>query len=191
MEHVRVNLCKRCLTVKPVAEFSKHRLLCKACDNLRQRTLYQQDLEHKRAQAQRKMEARRLDPKLAHAYAVKRERRKEQMAFWKKNDPFLWRAQNVGIRGIAVDWFVARWMFQNGRCALTGRHLNILSAWVDHTIPSARGGTDSPDNLRLLCREANATKHSLTDEELFGICREILAGRRKKKERAPKQSGFL
>lgn len=47
----------------------------------------------------------------------------------------------------------------NGRCAFCGSK-KILS--IDHIYPISRGGTDDLDNLQLLCKKCNSTKHNKT-----------------------------
>jgi 5-methylcytosine-specific restriction endonuclease McrA len=64
------------------------------------------------------------------------------------------------------------WNKQNGLCALTGRPLDNNSE-LDHIIPISRGGDNSIENYRWLCRDANQAKHSLTDEEFFNLCKAI------------------
>jgi 5-methylcytosine-specific restriction endonuclease McrA len=50
---------------------------------------------------------------------------------------------------------------QNGFCAAPGCATSILSAYhVDHITPLARGGTNSADNIQLLCPPCNYAKSS-------------------------------
>lgn len=49
-------------------------------------------------------------------------------------------------------------------CPLCGTLLNYrigrtpASAEVDHIIPHSRGGTDTPDNVRIICRRCNQSR---------------------------------
>ncbi len=75
--------------------------------------------------------------------------------------------------GVYVSDLQEMYRSQKGLCALTGRPLDGVYE-VDRIIPKSRGGANGLDNLRLVCREANRAKHSLTDEELLQLCKDIL-----------------
>ncbi len=75
---------------------------------------------------------------------------------------------------ITGEWLQSLWDKQEGRCALTGRPLEWPFCEVDHIVPRSRGGSNDRSNLRLLCSEANAAKHSLLDKELIALCRDIV-----------------
>lgn len=104
---------------------------------------------------------------------------------WKRSRFFYERARKWETRhGYSIPplllWGI--WKRQRGRCALTGRRLDgrsIRGASLDHIIARINGGTGHPENLRWLCYEANIAKGMLTDEQLFGLCGEILKHRRK------------
>lgn len=51
----------------------------------------------------------------------------------------------------------------NFQCVLCGRRPPEVELFVDHIKPVARGGDNSPNNLRTLCFECNAGKG--VDEE--------------------------
>ncbi|MYK86271.1 MAG: HNH endonuclease [Synechococcus sp. SB0669_bin_7] len=47
---------------------------------------------------------------------------------------------------------------QEGICAGCGTHFLFRVMEVDHILPRARGGTDHPDNLQLLCSGTTAAR---------------------------------
>lgn len=49
----------------------------------------------------------------------------------------------------------------------TGKQPN--SAEVDHIVPHSRGGTDTPDNLRILCRRCNQSRGNRTAPKLATV----------------------
>jgi hypothetical protein len=88
---------------------------------------------------------------------------------------FFW-ARAMRLRGLgrASAYDLARlWKKQRGRCALTGRRLD-RTAQVDHVLSRARGGGDSIENLRWLCKEANLARRELSDEEFLALCGDVM-----------------
>lgn len=73
---------------------------------------------------------------------------------------------------LTADELQELWNKQKGVCALTGRKLD-KDAEIDHIVPISRGGDNSINNSRWLCRQANQAKHSLTDDEFFRLCSEV------------------
>jgi predicted transcriptional regulator len=62
-------------------------------------------------------------------------------------------------------------------CYLTGKHLDLLdkSTWsLDHVIPRSKGGTNSKENMRLVCSSANRCKHDLHLEDFLALCKTVL-----------------
>lgn len=56
---------------------------------------------------------------------------------------------------------------QEGNCIGCRTHFPFRNLTVDHVIPQAKGGTDHPDNLQLLCGACNSMKGTGTQEELI------------------------
>ena len=54
---------------------------------------------------------------------------------------------------------------QEGICAGCGAHFPFRVMEVDHILPRARGSTDHPDNLQLLCSGYNRSKGGKTMAE--------------------------
>ncbi len=62
-------------------------------------------------------------------------------------------------------------------CYLTGREIdlnNSSSYHLDHFVPTSKGGSNSFDNLKLACKEANLAKNNLSLEEFLSLCKEVL-----------------
>ena len=56
---------------------------------------------------------------------------------------------------------------QEGNCIGCRTHFPFRNLTVDHVVPQAKGGTDHPDNLQLLCGACNSMKGTGTQEELI------------------------
>ena len=56
---------------------------------------------------------------------------------------------------------------QEGNCTGCGVHFPFRNFTVDHIVPQAKGGTDHPDNLQLLCGACNSTKGTSSQAELL------------------------
>jgi 5-methylcytosine-specific restriction endonuclease McrA len=59
-------------------------------------------------------------------------------------------------------------------CPLTGEKLTNKNISVDHILPKSNGGTNEISNIRLIILQANRAKQSLTDTELYGLCKKII-----------------
>jgi 5-methylcytosine-specific restriction endonuclease McrA len=95
----------------------------------------------------------------------------------KKSDPLLWRSRvmrNNRSPHITMAWLEQTLAAQDGVCALSGRHIDLLTCEVDHIQPETRGGTNELGNLRLVCTRANEAKGNMTDAEFFELCADIL-----------------
>lgn len=187
--------CSRCGISKPINEFrfradrKKHVSRCLNCERDAQRANYWRDPESARAKSSKAMAQLRSDPDRRPEHLEKRrayyhaKAKHSERAYYsriKDQRPWEWRVRNLRRNinpDITVAWLQALWDSQGGRCALSGRDLDIRTAEVDHRVPRSRGGSDALENLRLLCPEANAAKGAMTDEELFRLCAEVLERR--------------
>lgn len=95
----------------------------------------------------------------------------------KSSDPQRWRIavmRNNRSKEITAEWLAEMLERQNYECALSGRPIDIMSLEIDHIVPSSKGGTDDLSNLRLVCREANMAKYTLTDAEFIALCHDVV-----------------
>jgi len=66
---------------------------------------------------------------------------------------------------------------KNPKCYLTGRSIDISKPKtyaLDHFLPCSRGGKNTLDNLRIVCKDANQAKHDMLYEEFVQLCRDVL-----------------
>lgn len=59
-------------------------------------------------------------------------------------------------------------------CALTGVKLTNETISVDHIIPKSLGGSNRPDNIRLVDKNVNLARRALTDCEFLDLCRKVV-----------------
>jgi 5-methylcytosine-specific restriction endonuclease McrA len=198
-----VKVCTGCLIEKPLELFgwkkarSLHNSRCKSCESEYQRSRYWESPDKYRAKSLRSMKQLRADPKWLEPHLVARRKywaikakKREQayLAEFRETKPWEWKVKNLKrniSKEITLAWLRARWAAQDGKCALSGRPLDIRTASIDHIIPTSRAGTHDLRNLRLVTPEANSTKHGMTDEELLILCRDIL----KQHEQIPEMLG--
>jgi 5-methylcytosine-specific restriction endonuclease McrA len=50
-------------------------------------------------------------------------------------------------------------------CVYCSQTLTPETGQIDHITPTSRGGSDSADNLQMLCKQCNLEKHAKTHEE--------------------------
>jgi 5-methylcytosine-specific restriction endonuclease McrA len=96
----------------------------------------------------------------------------------KSGDPIRWKVQVIRSgrsKYVTREWLEKRIREQDHRCALTGREIDILTLEVDHILPRCDGGSDELHNLQLVCRDANAAKGALSNDQLIELCRDILS----------------
>ena len=81
------------------------------------------------------------------------------------------RAAQKAMRASAVGRFTAEDVQallerQSYRCAAPHCRIDVLHDFhCDHVIPLSRGGTNSPDNIQILCPKCNLTKNDRTMDE--------------------------
>jgi hypothetical protein len=106
-------------------------------------------------------------------FGKNREKIKEKMRNYSRKRFFWSRSMKLRTEGAAnAKQLASLWKAQRGRCGLTGRRMDA-SAQLDHIKSRAAGGTDSVDNLRWTCKEANLAKRELSDEDFLTLCRDI------------------
>jgi len=98
-------------------------------------------------------------------------RQREYLNRLKEQDFFRWKARRSYIM-LSADELRRLWESQGGKCALTGCELDA-SAELDHKLPISKGGDNSYDNSRWLCRAANQAKRDLPDYEFFALINSI------------------
>lgn len=70
------------------------------------------------------------------------------------------RAQKRGCKGAhTLDDIKQLWFLQHGNCAWCNQALGEEKPHVDHWIPLSKGGSNDKDNLRLLHKKCNLSKH--------------------------------
>jgi 5-methylcytosine-specific restriction endonuclease McrA len=95
---------------------------------------------------------------------------------WREDNPEKWRAiaavsggQRRGAEGrFTLKDLEQKWEAQSGLCVYCQADLE-LSMEIDHKLPIARGGSNWPDNIQLLCFTCNRRKHAKTDVEFRAL----------------------
>ena len=59
-------------------------------------------------------------------------------------------------------------------CALTGEKLTNETISVDHIVPKSKGGTNKPENIRLVHKDVNLARRALTDTEFLTLCKKVV-----------------
>ena len=91
-----------------------------------------------------------------------------------------WRVHNVSTPYTCKD--VVNKIGEHPICYLTGRKINLKkssSYSLDHINPIAQGGTNDLNNLEITCTEVNHSKGSLSLDEFYSLCEEVLLWRDK------------
>lgn len=69
-------------------------------------------------------------------------------------------------------WKIAK--RQRCKCALTGRRLTNENISSDHIICKTHGGLTSPENIRLVVKEANIARNTLSDDKFIALCKDVV-----------------
>lgn len=62
------------------------------------------------------------------------------------------------------------------KCYLTGRPIDLRkdNYELDHVVPIAKGGSCELNNLKVVCKDANQSKHDMLLEDYLQLCKEVL-----------------
>ena len=133
----------------------------------------------RRAKREHMARKRAADPEAARAYrrsyhAANRAAQTAKMRTYHGRRFFWTKAMKLRGEGRATAAEIAAiWRKQRGRCALTGARLD-RTAQLDHKLPKARGGDDSPANLQWLSEDVNLAKRAMTDTEFVALCGSVM-----------------
>lgn len=187
-EGVTTKTCNICLQEKPFSAFSKHKggkyglqSKCKLCEhdnniqyhldnrevlNAKTREHYSENREREIARVSAYNKAHRIQINIGKRLWGELNKDKIKVCNRKQylRNPTLYRihARNYELKKKVagqhtqkdVDLLVIR---QNGKCVYCD-HLLVNGYHVDHWRPLARGGSNNPDNLQLLCPTCNRKK---------------------------------
>jgi len=194
-------ICTRCNKSKLVSEFPKDKNRpdgvfprCKECQRAylkEYRTRADTKVKHKqvakewaksnpekRRESLAKYDAAHKIEK-AEYYARNRERRQEYMREYQQNNPDKFKASRNRRRALKRD---AKGTFSDKDIALLltsqplcvcGHEFKNNSHTIEHKMPLSRGGTNSPDNLMLLCLSCNVQKQAKTPDEFMAYLEDI------------------
>jgi 5-methylcytosine-specific restriction endonuclease McrA len=96
------------------------------------------------------------------------ERSKEYGRAWRKANLHLLvikeqrrRARIKGVGGnLSPDIHARLMQLQKGKCAVCRTSLRDIRPHLDHIMPVARGGSNTDDNMQLLCSTCNQSKNA-------------------------------
>jgi hypothetical protein len=190
---VSSRVCCACKVDKPAAEFDRDRgdrnglqWRCKECRKVRNKSYR---LAHPEYFARKRDEYQSREGYWADLYAKNRERYKFHRAKYGSTligrcnallDSAKRRAAKKGLEfTISLEWLVALWEYQGGRCELTGIELDLVTRNQKHRsyVPfspsldrcdTSRGYT--PDNTRLVCTAMNLALNQFGEEVFAKLC---------------------
>lgn len=179
--------CKVCCDDRPISEYKllkgKWRgNVCRKCRNTQRTTHYHENEKTREGYMDKNVE------RVAAWKSKNPDRTKSSSKHWRDNsERGYWSKKissikaNSKFRGIkhelTVDDLMILYEKQKGLCALSGRILEKTNSRSLNSLSIDRkDGSDgyTPDNIRLVCWQANAARLDGTDEELFEMCIDIL-----------------
>ena len=180
-------VCTKCGQQKTLTDGGRWK--CRPCDSAYRKRHYQEHLDHERKRGATRIARYRKDP-IKHE-KIKASQRKsyqkngrikqqERLAKLKITDPWKWKATRLhpSVKGkISKDELKTLFDSQNGKCALTGRDLDLYTMELDHIIPRSKGGLNVISNVQWTCEEANQAKKNLTDDDFIKLCKEVVTFR--------------
>lgn len=89
---------------------------------------------------------------------------KEKIKAWSGQNRYRRRALDGHFRPSDIR---ALLVLQNGKCNCC--QADLVKYHIDHVVPVARGGTDYPENLQLLCPACNWRKGDRFPHEFYGL----------------------
>ena len=102
------------------------------------------------------------------------QRQKDRIKRMMKDDPFRWRSLLLTPRfgrKVTKEELETLW---TGQCGISGRAISIQEADIDHIVPTSRGGSHEPSNLRWVWNRANEAKGNMTDDEFLILCKQVV-----------------
>lgn len=112
-----------------------------------------------------------------HTQRYKEARSKKQKKYY-YDHPFVRIAKSLKKRDKSSTltkfdiWKIAR--RQKLKCALTGRKLINSNISPDHIVPLSKGGTTSLENIRLVIKEVNLCRQTLSDIDFIEMCKDVV-----------------
>jgi 5-methylcytosine-specific restriction endonuclease McrA len=149
---VEVKRCSKCGIVKEVGSFGRHsqtkdglRYWCKECNNAAKRADYAAHQE-----------------RYQEYYKDNYEHRSEVKRIWRNKNPENTRAashrRRVSVGNIRTADVVANFKFIRNLYQYCLKCNSDQDLTIDHIVSVNNGGTNSIDNLQILCRRCNASK---------------------------------
>lgn len=113
---------------------------------------------------------RKADPKYIEA------RKKRSNRYWTRH-VFMYLAKRLRHNGKSDITGADLWKLakkQKLLCSLTGRRLTRDNVSVDHICHKVNGGLNAIDNIRLVVKEANFARHTMTDDAFVKMCQDVV-----------------
>lgn len=171
--------CYKCLESRPPEEFYRDKRArdglkseCKVCFIAMSMAYARRNKDKANATNRRwrKANPEKFRDSLRRSQRKHREQRREDTLAWERKNPERhkeimragrrnYKARKRAAEGShSADDIKALWDAQSGLCAICSVHLDETGYHADHVVALARGGTNWPDNLQLLCPTCNCSK---------------------------------